>query len=71
MGLAEKGKKVYDKIYPEIKNRAGQYVVIEVESEDFFVSKDFITAYNYAKARFPDKQFYFVQIGKDVGAEFK
>lgn len=71
MSLVERGKKVYEKIYPDIKHRAGQFVAIEVDSEEFFIAKDLTTAFSYARAKFPDKQFYFQQIGTEVVSSFK
>lgn len=45
------------------KSNNGEFVVIEVESKDYFVDKDLMVALEKAKAKYKDKLFFIVQIG--------
>ena len=41
----------------------GQIVAIEVESGDYFIGQSVVEAARKARAKHPDKLFYFVRIG--------
>lgn len=45
------------------KNDLGKYVVIEVESKDYFVDKDLVVALEKARKKHPAKIFHIIQIG--------
>lgn len=63
--ITKKGEEIYfnelkDKLE---KNHNGDYMVLEVESKEHFVDKDLVHALETARAKFPDKLFFIVQIG--------
>lgn len=45
------------------KDHNGEYVVIEVESKNYFVDNDLLVALTKAKEKFPENLFHVVQIG--------
>jgi hypothetical protein len=66
--IAEKGDKIYiEKLKTELeKTNLGQYLVIEVDSEEYFINSDLLKALEVAKDKFPNKLFYIVKIGDNV-----
>lgn len=42
---------------------SGDYLVLEAESKEYFIDKDLLVALNKARAKFPNKLFFIVQIG--------
>lgn len=63
--ITKKGEEFYlNKLKETLeKKNLGDYVVINTETEEFFVNKDLTIALNKARAKFPDKLFFIVQIG--------
>jgi hypothetical protein len=41
----------------------GKYIVLDVESEKYFVNEDLMVAINEAQAKFPESLFYIASIG--------
>lgn len=71
--LARKGERIYstrlkDRLELEYK---GQYVAIEVESGDYFVSDSATTALQQAEARYPKGKFHLIKIGYPATVSFK
>lgn len=63
--ITKKGQEIYDE---KLKNELepeynGKFVVIEVESEEYFVDESLEQALEKAKKKFPDKVFYSTRIG--------
>ena len=63
--ITERGKEIYERLYPFFLPYAGQFVAIETDSEDFFVGDTLDDAIEQARSKYPDKEFYCVQIGRD------
>jgi hypothetical protein len=62
--LTKKGREIYYKINPELeKEHKGKVLLIEVESEDYFVDEKPHEAMSKAKAKYPDKIFYCSRVG--------
>ncbi len=64
--LAKLGNKFYnDNLKEKLeKDSFGQYVVIEIDSGDFFVNQDLKIALEQAQNKYPDKLFHIVKIGE-------
>lgn len=65
--VAEKGQQIYkDKLKAilEPKDR-GKFVIIEVESGDYFVADSMIDALSKAKEKYPNKVFHTIKVGFD------
>jgi len=61
------GKKVYETIRPTLELKfPDQYVTIDPISKEYFIDPAFGVALAKAQARFPGRDFYSVQIGKDT-----
>lgn len=61
------GKKVYERIQPVLELKfPNQYVTIDPVSKEYFISPSMGGALAKATARFPRRQFYTTQIGKDT-----
>ena len=72
--LIEKGKEIFNKLEPSLLGYyPNQYIAIEVESREYFISNTLVQAIKDASTRFPDKEFYTARIGvpKGVIGEFK
>lgn len=66
------GKEVYDRIKSTLTLRfPNQFVTIEPESKEYFVSPTAAGSILKAKSRFPTSDFYTVQIGKDTVTSMK
>ena len=64
-GLVRKAKALYGRLYRKRleKNEKGKIVAIEVESGDIFLGQTVMDAALKAKAKYPDKVFYFERVG--------
>jgi len=61
------GKRVYETIRPSLELKfPNQYVTIDPISKEYFIDRAFGQAIAKAQARFPGREFYSVQIGKDT-----
>ena len=59
-----RGEKVYARIKSQLEPRhAGKFIVIEVDSGDFFVDKNSVKATLKAKKKYPDAIFYLARVG--------
>jgi len=62
--LARLGWARYEEIREELEaNHAGEYVVIEVDSGDYFVGQSREAALSQAQQAHPQKAFYSIRIG--------
>ncbi len=65
--IIDEGKKVYETIRPTIELKfPNQYVTIDPVSKEYFIDPSMGRALAKAQSRFPNRDFYTVQIGKDV-----
>jgi hypothetical protein len=72
MGFVEEGKRVYERLPPElIEQQRGNFIAIDPVSRTYFIADTIAEALLRAKATFPTREFYVVQIGKDVAAELR
>ena len=70
--VARRGYQIYKKLRNALEREyLGEYVVIELESEDYFLGKDMNEALDKAEEKYPDKEFFVVQIGELATASFK
>ncbi len=63
--ITRKGEEIY---INELKDRLesshnGEYVIIDIDSKEYFVNKDLVVALEEARKKFPGKLFFIVQIG--------
>jgi len=63
--IEKRGKEIYE---TQLKGKLelqenGKYVVIEVESGEFFINEFLDKALGEAKKKFPDKVFYSLRVG--------
>ncbi|MFH1582457.1 MAG: hypothetical protein ABIA08_01725 [bacterium] len=64
-GIIKKGLEIYDKIKEKIEPAEnGKYVVIETESEKYFIGNTRDEATGKAKDEFPDKVLFIKRIGQ-------
>jgi hypothetical protein len=62
----------YEEIKEELEpDHIGKYVMIEVESGDYFLGESDREAYEKAKAKHPDKIFHFIRIGHKAAHKLK
>jgi len=63
--ITQRGEKIYtERLKSELEPaHIGEYVVIEVESGDHFVNRDLVVAINEARAKYPGRLFYTIQVG--------
>lgn len=63
--LAEKGQKIYNEKLKSIlePDKKGKFVVIEVESGDYFVADTVLEAVQEAQKKYPNKVFHTIKIG--------
>ena len=69
--FTQKGKTIYKKLRPKLKNKKGNIVAIEVESGEYFIGGDELEAAKKARKKFPDKIFVFFRIGYPVVHKFR
>ena len=70
--LALEGEKIYEfklkkKLEPQYK---GQYVAIEIVSEDYYIGRDMLDAIEKAKKKYPKRKFYILRIGRMPSVKF-
>lgn len=58
-----KGKAIYKKIEPKLKDAWGKIVAIDVESGNYVLGDDELEAALKARERFPGKVFAFFRVG--------
>lgn len=63
--ITKLGSQIYfDKLQEKIEpTENGKFIVIEVESEDYFINSDQLVVLQKAKAKYPNKVFFSTQIG--------
>ena len=70
--VAKRGYQIYKKLRHALeREHLREYVAIELESEDYFLGNDMDEALNKAEEKYPDKEFFVVQIGELATASFK
>lgn len=64
--FTEKSRERYYQIKPVLQKKynAGDVVLIEPESGDYFVGPNSIEVYKKASRKHPDKKFYGAQVGR-------
>jgi hypothetical protein len=64
--LSEKGRERYYQIKPQLEKsyEPDDVVLIEVETGDYFVGQTTPEAYNKAREKYPDKEFFIAQVGQ-------
>ena len=66
------GKKVYETIRPTLELKyPNQYVTIDPTSKEYFIDPSMGTAIAKAQSRFPGREFYTIQIGRDTAMSMK
>ena len=63
--ISQLGEKIYfDKLKNELeKDKRGEYLVLDVEDENYVVDPDKLIAINKAREQFGEKLFFILQIG--------
>lgn len=63
--FSEKGRERYYQLKPQLKEEysAGDVVLIDPETGDYFVGETTIDAYSKARKKHPGKKFYGAQVG--------
>jgi len=62
--LVARGQEIYQRLKDQLEaNYLGKIAAIEVESGDYFVGDSVVEAAKKARAKHPDKLFYFIKIG--------
>ena len=70
--IGERGRELFGKISPELeKEYRGKFVVIEVDSGDYFLGDTSVEADKKARAKYPDKVFFGGKIGYRAAVSFK
>jgi hypothetical protein len=70
--VAKRGYDIYKKLCPGLeRDRWGEYVAIELASENYFLGQDINEAMDRAEEKYPDGKFFVVQIGELATASFK
>lgn len=58
-----KAELIYQRIKNKLKGNEGKMLAIEPESEDYFIGRDTIEAYEKGHGKYPLKEFFFKRIG--------
>ena len=67
-----RGKEVYETIRPTLELRyPDQYVSIDPISKEYFIDDTLGKSLAKARARFPERVFYSVRIGRETAVEFQ
>ncbi len=62
--LSEEGKRIYEESKENLEaEHKGDYLVIEVESGNYFIGETIEEAGKKARKEYPDKVFYLIRIG--------
>ncbi len=62
--LAARGREIYERLQQELDPTCrGKIVAIEVESGEYFLGDSVAEAARKARAKHPEKHFYFVRVG--------
>ena len=70
--ISKKGRQLFEALDPELsKTHRGQFVVIEVDSGDYFLGKTPMEADQQARAKYPGKVFFMGRIGYRTAFSFK
>ncbi len=63
--IARKGEEIYAKIRDRLEaEHQGEFVAIDVESGDYFLGKSLQEADEKGSAKYPDRVFYIVRVGR-------
>ena len=70
--IGEKGRELFKKISKEMeRDYRGKYVVIEVDSGDYFVGDTGVEAGKKAREKYPDRVFFQGKIGYRAAVSYK
>lgn len=62
--LVRVGEQIYFKLKDKFEQEHfGEYVVIDIDTEDYFINSDKIQAIQEAEKKYPNKLFFIAQIG--------
>lgn len=61
--IVQKGREILEKLNDQLEKSRGEYIVIEVESGDYFIDKSSVKARERMQIRHPNKIFYGAKIG--------
>ncbi len=65
--LVARGQEIYQRLKEQLEStHPGKIVAIEVESGEYFVGDSVVEAAKKARAKHPDRLFYFVKVGSLV-----
>jgi hypothetical protein len=67
-GIIRKGETIYASRLKALiePGHVGEYLAIEVDSEDYFLGRTLVEAGQKARAKYPDKVFHFLKVGSPV-----
>jgi hypothetical protein len=63
--ISQKGKEIYNKLKADFENSyLGQFVAIDVDTEEYFIDSVAENALKKAKEKYPNNIFYLAKIGE-------
>ncbi|MDI6793731.1 MAG: hypothetical protein QME81_12850 [bacterium] len=70
--IGEKGREIFHRISPQLeKGYRGKFVVIDVDSEDYFIGDTSLEADKKARQKYPKKVFFMGKVGYKAAVSFK
>lgn len=70
--IGERGREIFKKISEELeRDYRGKFVVIEVDSGDYFIGDTGVEASKKAREKYPDRVFFQGKIGYRAAVSFK
>ena len=70
--IGERGREIFKKISEELeRDYRGKFVVIEVDSGDYFIGDTGVEASKKAREKYPDRVFFQGKMGYRAAVSFK
>jgi hypothetical protein len=70
--ISKEGRQLFEALDPELREtHRGQFIVIEVDSGDYFIGETAIEANHKARTKHPGKVFFLSRIGYRTAFSFK
>jgi hypothetical protein len=70
--ISRQGRQIFKTLDPELRQKyRGQFIVIEVDSGDYFIGETEMEANQKARAKHPGKVFFLGRIGYPTAYTFK
>lgn len=70
--VAKRGYQIYRKLRKTLeREHLGEYVAIELKSENYFLGQDMGEALEKAEQKYPNEEFFVVRVGELATASFK